>query len=118
MGGFGFWISILALIISLYAAVSARRSASAAERSAQAAEEAIAFEQQNLRETWIAKIQHALPDGDQVTSLLADLPDALRPDWQQLIKSAAQRNARTPPKRIEILWQRYESQWSGTVNQQ
>lgn len=118
MGGFGFWISILALVISLYAAASARRAAGAAERSAQAAEEAITFEQEHLREAWISKLQQALPGGDQVASLLTDLPEVLRSDWKQLIKSASQRNSRTPPKRMEALWSKYESIWADAVTQQ
>lgn len=109
--GFGFWISILALIISLYAAVSARRSAGAAERSAQAAEDAVSVKREHLREDWISKLQDALPNGDQVTGLLEDLPATLRGHWEQLLDSAARRNPRTPLMKFAQLQQKFGQEW-------
>lgn len=118
----GLWIGLVALVISLYAATNARRSASAAERSANAAgrsarasEEAIALQQDEVREAWIARLSKALPDGKKVARLLGDLPPSLREDRQQLLTSAAGRNPRTPPKYFRELQERYSDEWERAV---
>ncbi len=118
----GLWIGLVALVISLYAAVSARRSADtsadsadAARRSAKAAEEALTLQQGEIREAWINRLTEALPEGNKVTRLLADLPTTLREDWQQLVQSAAGRNPRTPPKYFRELQERFGDEWERAV---
>lgn len=122
MDHLGLWIGVVALAISLYAAAHARRSAAAAERaadaagrSARSAEEAVALEREDVREGWIRQLTTALPDGDLVESLLADLPAPLRPFWRDLVASAARRNPRTPPRKAQELLQEYADRWEGAV---
>jgi len=105
-------IGAVALAISLYAASSAGRSAAAAERSARLAEEAVSLERQHAREAWIGRLAEALPDGKLVNSLLADLPESLRPEWMQLLTSAARRNPRTPERRFRELLEEHSAEWS------
>lgn len=122
MATLGLWIGVVALGISLYAAISARRSAAAAERSAKAAdrsaqvaEEALALERDEIREAWIQRLAAALPDGRQVTALLAGLPASLRPHWSELVKSAAGRNPRTPDDHFRKLQERCSADWEAAA---
>lgn len=111
------WVSLLALVIAFYAAVHARRSARAAERSARSAEAAVDLDRERVREAWIAAFEAALPDGDRVTSLIGDLPSSLRPDWRQLVTSAARRNPRTPERHFEgEMLAKYESAWEAAAS--
>lgn len=112
------WMGVVALVISFYAAFHARRSAVAAERSANAAdrsarsaEETIILKREEIREEWIGKLTTALPDGKRVTLLLKDLPDQLRPEWRQLVTSAAGRNPRTPDGHFRELLEKHCPAW-------
>ena len=111
------WVSLLALVIAFYAAVHARRSAQAAEQSARSAEEAVVLEREEIRETWIRRLDAALPDGDRVTSLIADMPSSLRPEWLQLVTSAARRNPRTPERYFQgEMLPKYEQAWEAAAS--
>jgi len=114
----GLSIGVVALVISLYAAVHARRSATAAEdsadaarRSARAAEETVALEREKEREFWIERLTQALPEWNRVTGLLGDLPEALRPQWKELLASAARRNPRTPEEYFGKLLDKHGATW-------
>jgi len=118
----GLWVGIVALVISLYAAVLARRSATAAERSsdaagrsARAAEETVTLEHEKDREAWINRLADGLPDGKRVTALLCDLPASLRPQWEELVTSAAGRNPRTPEKYFRKLFDEHGAAWKRAV---
>ena len=118
MGDLGLWVGIVALVISLYAAVLARRSATAAERSADAAcrsaratEETVALEHGKEREVWIDRLADALPDWKRVAALLSDLPASLRPQWKELVTSAAGRNPRTPEEYFGKLLDQHGAAW-------
>lgn len=108
----------------LYAAAHARRSATAAaraadaaDRSARSAEEAVVLEREDVREGWIRQLTTALPDGELVESLLADLPAPLRSSWRDLVASAARRNPRTPPRKAQELLREYADRWEAAVQQ-
>lgn len=114
----GLSIGVVALVISLYAAVHARRSATAAEgsmdaahRSARAAEETVALQREKEREFWIERLTQALPEGTRVTGLLGDLPEALRPQWKELLTSAARRNPRAPEEYFGRLLDKHGAAW-------
>lgn len=102
----------VALVVSFYAAVNARRSARAAEDSAKFAAEAVRLEHDHQREAWVEKISSALPDGEAVGGLIADLPSNLKPKWRELLDSAAKRNQRTPPKRLKALLDKHGDAWT------
>lgn len=114
----GLSIGVVALVISLYAAVHARRSATAAEgsadaarRSARAAEETVALEREKERDCWIERLAQALPEWNRVTGLLGDLPEALRPQWKELLTSATRRNPRTPEEYFGRLLDKHGAAW-------
>ena len=118
MGSPELWIALVALVTSLYAAVQARRSAGASERSAGAAERSaqagesaataasrsagvaeglIELERGREREGWIGRISEVFPDVRAVGPMLRDLPAWLKPEWKQVVVSAAERSPKMPP---------------------
>ena len=109
--GIEVWISLVAVVISLYSAHHARRSARAAEKAAAASDQNVAIERDRERESWIAQLYHALPDPHQVEGVLGDIPDWLRPEWEGLLGSAMRRNQRTPPAVAEALLKRHSQIW-------
>lgn len=116
--GIEVWISVLAVVISLYSAHHARRSARAAEKAAAASDQNVAIERDRERETWVAQLYHALPDPRQVEGVLEDLPEWLRPEWKGLLNSAMRRNQRTPPAVAEALFDKPNQVWRAAATGQ
>lgn len=115
---------VVALIISAYAATHARKAARAAERSATAAEEsakavseAVTLDRAQFRSRCIEALASALPDCEKVTVLIADLPEAFKPDWRAMLESAARQNPRTPPKRFDELLKSHQDRWAHAAGQ-